>query len=71
MSLRTKHYTTIRVTTGKQRNFHGAALITDDGRKIPITETMIQASLREWLSTHPAPSHCRPIATDVLLVTEC
>lgn len=43
------NYTTVRVVPGDQIDFHGGAIVTKDGKEIPITEEMIQASLRRLL----------------------
>lgn len=38
-------------TKQKQQHLHGAALVDDKGNEIPITEKMIQESLKNLIKT--------------------
>ena len=43
----------------RQDSFNGAAIVTDDGREIPITEAMLQAAFEQFdaTGTMTCPTH--------------
>ena len=49
---------TSRSEPGQEPDFHGAAIIDEQGREIPITESMIQRAIEQldrcWQAPYPS-----------------
>ncbi|MCV6614136.1 MAG: hypothetical protein OIF35_04095 [Cellvibrionaceae bacterium] len=56
-----KPLTSAKILPFPRRNFHGAAIIAEDGTETPITEAMVEEAIDKLI--HYLPSWLHPLST--------